>query len=720
MIRRIAFIVLIFCLINIFKTIAQPVSQDSLKIIAKNFYLEKANSFFSIKSNEIKITSIETTNSIDNIPLYSIINFEPKGFVIISAQRNVFPILGYSFENNYSKTEENPNFIFWMNNYKKQIYNAFINNYSTNKKIYDAWNYYKKPHNNITKEKALAPLLTSTWNQDKYYNELCPADAAGPGGHTYAGCVATAMGQIMFYHRWPHSGFGSYSYTHPDYGVISENFGNSTYDWDAMANNITTSNLAIAKLLYHIGVSVDMNYGPGGSGMWNHHAAISYKNYFKYCSQTRYIFRDSTSLPWDSIIIANLDQKKPLYYAGWEDTTYTAGHAFVCDGYQSNIFFHFNWGWGGSQDGFFYLDQLNPSGYNFNLCQELVADIYPDTINYTYPAYCSGYKEITGSNGTFTDGSSTKPYSNNSNCSWLLNPDCGIKLKLGFNNFDLAIGDTINIYDGTNSQANLLASYNNTDVPVTSGNVNPTIIESSSKNLFVTFKSDDNTISDGFLANYSVKYCQTDTVTNQNGSVSDGSGACDYASSSNCRWVIKPANAQSITLNFTEFNLATNNIGDFVQIYKNSFSGSNSIAIFNYLNPPTGPLTIQAPIVCIKFFTNTDITASGWTIDYLSSTTGIPENTLPSSGMIVFPNPFKENAVIRFSSSKTKNALICISDLSGKIILKKSVSTSLEVTEILISELASNIMPGCYVIKIETDSKSFVNKIIRLPEELTE
>jgi hypothetical protein len=716
MVKKIAFILFVLFVFNKMHVYAQSVPEDTLQLIAKNFYLEKAKAFFSVKSSETNIINSELINSTDNIPLYYIFNFVPNGFVIVSAQRNVYPILGYSFESNYSKDKENPNFIFWMNDYKKQIYNAVISSKQTTNKIENAWNYYQKNHNNVLKEKALAPLLTSTWNQDKFYNELCPADAAGPGGHTYAGCVATAMGQIMFYHRWPQTGFSSYTYNHQDYGVISADFANSTYDWDAMANHLTFSNLAIAKLLFHIGVSVDMNYGPNGSGMWNHHAALSFKNYFKYSSQTRYIFRDSTTLPWDSIIIANLDQKKPLYYAGWEDTTYTAGHAFVCDGYQSNTFFHFNWGWGSSLDGFFYLDQLNPSGNNFNLCQELVVDIYPDTINYTYPEYCLGYKEIVGSNGTFSDGSSIKSYNNNTDCSWLLNPDCGVTLKLGFNQFNIANGDTINIYDGANTQSSLLASYNSLDFPLTSESPTPTLLESSSNNLFVTFKSDNNIVSEGFLANYSVKYCQTDTVTNQSGSVSDGSGNCDYSNATNCRWVIKPANAQSITLNFTEFNLATNNIGDYVQIYKNNFSAGSSVATFNHLNPPTGSLTILAPIVCIKFFTNTDITATGWAIDYLSSTTGIAENTLPSTGFIVFPNPFIDNAIIRFNSLDSKFANISIIDISGKKIISKKFETIPKVNEILLSDITPKLTPGCYFLKIELNKIVYTQKLICLPE----
>ncbi len=94
--------------------------------------------------------------------------------------------------------------------------------------------------------------------------------------------------------------------------------------------------------------------------------------------ETQYVFRDTTSMDWDSLLVANLDQKIPMYYAGWSVPD-TNGHAFVCDGYQGNDYFHFNWGWGGSYDGYFYTDNLTPGGNFFNLAQELIINAVPDT-----------------------------------------------------------------------------------------------------------------------------------------------------------------------------------------------------------------------------------------------------------------------------------------------------------------------------------------------------
>ena len=122
--------------------------------------------------------------------------------------------------------------------------------------------------------------------------------------------------------------------------------------------------------------------------MWNHKAAYSLRTYFNYSPETQYLYRDSTNLDWDSVIVAHLDQKIPMYYAGWSVPNIN-GHAFIIDGYQTEDYFHFNWGWSGSYDGYFYLDNLVPGGNNFNLAQELVINCYPDTMNYSYPYYCS-------------------------------------------------------------------------------------------------------------------------------------------------------------------------------------------------------------------------------------------------------------------------------------------------------------------------------------------
>lgn len=180
--------------------------------------------------------------------------------------------------------------------------------------------------------------------------------------------------------------------------------------------------------------------------MYNHKAAYSLRTYFKYSPQTQYVFRDSTSLDWDSLIIAHLDRRMPLYYAGWSVPN-DQGHAFVCDGYQGTDYFHFNFGWSGSFDGYFYIDNLTPGGNNFNLAQELIINCYPDTVNYTYPSYCnSALTTLKFREGTIDDGSGPlHNYQPTAVCNWLLMPqtdeDSISNITLTFDTFEINPSD---------------------------------------------------------------------------------------------------------------------------------------------------------------------------------------------------------------------------------------------------------------------------------------
>ena len=238
------------------------------------------------------------------------------------------------------------------------------------------------------------PMITSNWDQPYPYNEMCPADPAGSQRTCHCRMCSCGNGpdHVLLplarpWHRFLYL-------CDSTYGIQHVSFDSTWYRWNNMKNTITTSDTGIAQLIYHLGVSVDLKYGPAGSGMYNHHAAYALKTYFKYSPETSYVYRDSTNLNWDSLIIAHLNRGMPLYYAGWSVPNID-GHAFVCDGYQSGDYFHFNFGWSGTDNGYYYLDNITPGGYNFNLAQELIINIYPDTLNYTYPPYCSGATTLT-------------------------------------------------------------------------------------------------------------------------------------------------------------------------------------------------------------------------------------------------------------------------------------------------------------------------------------
>lgn len=218
------------------------------------------------------------------------------------------------------------------------------------------------------------PLLgNNRWNQTKYYNDLCPVDITGNpayGGHAAVGCGAVVMGQVMRYWQYPSTGTGSHSYNSNNYGPLNANFGATTYHYEVMPNQLNASFhpdncvFAVATLLYHCGVAVNMNYGPAASVCNSNKMVAALSTYFGYPSTIEYIERGSLPLTtWLNYLKGELDEGAPFMYGG--SGTY-GGHVWTCDGYQDDNYFHFNWGWGGQQNGFYALTNCSSYGFNSN------------------------------------------------------------------------------------------------------------------------------------------------------------------------------------------------------------------------------------------------------------------------------------------------------------------------------------------------------------------
>jgi hypothetical protein len=223
---------------------------------------------------------------------------------------------------------------------------------------------------------AVSPLLGDIkWNQGSPYNLQCPTVPTGygisnEGEQSVTGCVATAMAQIMKYHEWPVQGNLSHSYIPSGWKnkgytapALSADFAQTTYNWANMTPTYNASSTqaqqdAVATLMYHCGVSVDMNYNVE-SGAVSAAVLIALRTYFDYDLGMNYVLRDFYSASeWKDLLKTELNVGRPVFYHG---NSSGGGHAFVCDGYDSNDLFHMNWGWGGSSNGYFELSALNPS-----------------------------------------------------------------------------------------------------------------------------------------------------------------------------------------------------------------------------------------------------------------------------------------------------------------------------------------------------------------------
>ena len=448
---------------------ATDIDRAMAKKVAVNFFYERINQFKTVEFESIHPGKIHELRLDGKTSLYAV-NMAGGGYVLVSASDQLRPVAGYSPEGIYTGLGLPPQLDELIEIYKLQVREAEEMQAPPDLAIQAMWKHLLTDDPGLLKplsdEKAVEPMLTTQWDQGQYYNEMCPADPAGPGGHCYAGCVATALGQVVNYFRWPETGTGSYSYECPPYGTLTANFGNTTYEWDKMATSLNRSNPAVALLLHHLGIACDMVYGPNGSGMYNHKAAYALRTFFKYSPETIYVYRDSTSMDWDSLLVAHLDRNIPMYYAGWSVPNIN-GHAFVCDGYQEGNYYHFNWGWSGSYDGYFYTNSLNPGGSNFNLAQEVVINAFPDTNAYSYPYYCQGEKLLDITDGTIDDGSGPLyGYEPDADCSWLIAPDDSVEsITLEFLRFSTEAGDVVSIYDGPTTASPLLGSFEGPDVP---------------------------------------------------------------------------------------------------------------------------------------------------------------------------------------------------------------------------------------------------------------
>ncbi len=611
--------------------------------------------------SDLNLTLTRTFKSDTETPLFYVFNInETEGFIIISADDIAKPIIGFSFEGPFPSGELIPSFRFWMNNYADQIDNAIKNNLQPHPDAAAEW---QEVLTNSPKKKdvqMIQPLLLTLWNQDDPYNELCPADAVGPDGHVYVGCVALAMAQVIKYYNYPTTGTGSntlYNWENGGYGTLTVNFAAQTYNYNNMPNSLSASNTELAKLCYHSAIAVDMYFGPDGSASMTEKIVTALETYFKYATACNYKSKISyTETSWKNMIKAQIDAKKPMCYSGSDAT---GGHAWNIDGYIGETF-HMNWGWGGSANGYYDIASQTAGGYTFNQNFGGVFDIYPAS---GYPENCTSTpKLISGAEGTFNDGSGNQNYDSNKDCLYLIQPACGEKIQLNFDVMSLGSGDFVYVYDGDNTGSPLLATYSSANIPAANA-----YLYSYTGAILIRFTTDASSVAEGWYASYKVTYCGgTQIFTTPSGTVTDGSGICEYKNSAICTFDLNPTNVGTFDLNFTEFLFPSSDTNDYIMIYKNSMSTQNLLGKWHGLNVPT-TMNIQATRLYIRFKSSVSITGGGFTVLY-NATVDIPRNSDNLSQILLFPNPSEKDALISLDAAQTTDITITILDITGKTI----------------------------------------------------
>lgn len=302
-----------------------------------------------------------------------IYRYQPTGFVVLSADDRAVPILAYSRDASLSLADLPPAVEWILEEYQ----NGMATLRQSSKAQRDpSWDTLQRDDfSQYELDRNVAPMITSSWHQGYPYNYACPASGTGPGGHTPSGCVALAMAQVMRYWGHPTTGQGSHSYTLPGIGYVYANFGGTTYNWGNMPNTVYSVNSDIATLIYHCGVAVNTVYAPDGSGAYLMHAVNALESSFRYHPSAEYLAASTFgSTVWAGKLRTDLNAGRPILYRG---QSANGAHAWIIDGYQSNTHFHCNWGWGGSANGYFYLNDLSPDTYNFTQMQEAILGLYP-------------------------------------------------------------------------------------------------------------------------------------------------------------------------------------------------------------------------------------------------------------------------------------------------------------------------------------------------------
>ena len=374
---------LAFCILAIGNAVGAPLSPELAIQRVKdngNIVALETGTRASVNSPRLKLTLKDIE---DQPAIYVFEPMENRGFMVVSADDAVPALLGYSDNGVFDPDNLPPVLKYWLEEYGNQI--EFLRSNST-----PGTRGIEESSSEVTFPSSwtpIEPLISTKWNQNAPYNILCPLDG---DTKSYTGCVATSMAQVMKYFNHPAEPTGYISYYCSSLRkTLSLNLNEIKFDWNNMLDSYSgsytpTQANAVATLMQAAGYSVQMEYSAGESGTVSGILPYAFTTYFRYDKSVTYYKRAQYEFSkWAQMIYDNLKNVGPVIYDGQGSA---GGHSFICDGYQGNGYFHFNWGWGGVSNGYFLLDVLNPQalgigagagGYNFR--QSALLNLKPAT-----------------------------------------------------------------------------------------------------------------------------------------------------------------------------------------------------------------------------------------------------------------------------------------------------------------------------------------------------
>jgi hypothetical protein len=363
--------------LNTLNTNAQ-INETDARLIVKNHYIKYSKE--KIENKDILPVLVYIDQKNDTVKYYAYNIGKNKGFVIVSANDIENPVIGYSFTGQFiiPDSASPPEYVdILKNNSRRKAPSDKVS--QTDGKVISPEKPFEKDlttKSNLEITSSVDPLIQTKWGQGQYYNDSIPEYK---GSKMPVGCVATALSQIMKYYNYPPIGSGSNSYESPYYDYkVKADFGNTKYRWELMPNEISGKNSYIAQLCYHVGVAVVTDYDPSGSAADSWLTGEALRKNFNFSERLRIFsttYCENNGFSWKDSLKNEINQKRPVLMEG--DNPDLGGHDFICDGYQDE-YFHFNFGWNGSADGYYYLNDI----HGFNEGKRFTTNLQPPVVTF--------------------------------------------------------------------------------------------------------------------------------------------------------------------------------------------------------------------------------------------------------------------------------------------------------------------------------------------------
>ncbi|MBR5297735.1 MAG: C10 family peptidase [Parabacteroides sp.] len=341
---------------------AAPVSKNKVVRVAVETCNLVASSDFSAKKYQIEPISYQGE------VCYYLVQFQPEGWALVSADDRVEPIIGYSDKGVFDMKQMSDANRLWLNERAEKVKAAKKSSYLD---VHTGWNGSQLRASSYDK---IAPLIQVEWNQTGKYAQSCPVNIAGK--RAAVGCVAVAIAQALTIPQFPVQPVGEIGYNDDDMGLIKVNFNRQApYDWKLILSREDDSK-ELSRFLYHCGVIVQMDYSPNGSGAYLKDVPKALKTFFSFSDSVKFYNRSSYSGDWKALILKELNAGRSVIYAGNNpDGNY--GHSFNLDGFDGSNSFHVNWGWGGMNNGYYSLDNLHDGNFGYRVNHRIVVGLIP-------------------------------------------------------------------------------------------------------------------------------------------------------------------------------------------------------------------------------------------------------------------------------------------------------------------------------------------------------